>query len=369
MDILDNARIIKQLTDKEDVWELWQILCGINRELDEARHKIECIRDGKDCDDCEEWCFISTDRLLSIPDTSIMKQQVESLNLEALHTWLIDESTSKEDLQFRLNKIQGIVGSMWSKDDYVKVWCLLNGFKPTPNFEVGKEWEIKKGIIPTKSLSNQIYEVATQLDRTQSEDEIDKMVMRLNKVLLDWFKVVGFILGETYSMIEEAEQILNPQPTQTETELQSNMIETSKEQKDPDIIPNKEFLPNEYVDKAFELAVTKHLIERQGEVFKWIAERELLPYFCEHIYESVIDVIFSNKYDKRWECFSGWFIVKRSKGKHKGEELPADAKYIRRQKEDWYKRHHLDKTEEFKPRRRQIVDRIVEKIVDKMMQK
>ncbi|MCM1221976.1 MAG: hypothetical protein NC548_46640 [Lachnospiraceae bacterium] len=322
MDILDNARIIKQLTDKEDVWELWQILCGINCELDEARHKIECIRDGKDCDDCEEWCFISTGRLLSIPDTSIMKQQVESLNLEALHTWLIDESTSKEDLQFRLNKIKGIAGSMWSRNDYVRVWCMLNGFKPTSDFEVGKEWEIKKGIIPTKSLSKQLYEVATQLDKSQSEDEVDKMVMRLNKVLLDWFKVVGFILGETYSMIEEAEQILNPQPTQTETEPQKAPRNYNSIMEDEDI------------KEVFDVFVERGYMEYTGKYYKWNKSHHLLAYFCEKVslYFLNSTKTYEGKEATEWKSFGGLFEIDvNGKTEHPNNDR------LRVYKNNWYR--------------------------------
>ena len=211
MDILDNARIIKCLTDKQETWGLWYYIEEINLELERAKHKLECINEGKDCEDCdlwEVWCSISADSLYSIPDTETYQRLVEELNLKELHKWLIDDSTSKDDLQFRLNKIKGIVGSMWSMEDYVQVWCWLNGFEPTSELEIGTLWEIKRGIVKTRSLSNQLYEVATQLDKSISEDEIDKKVMDLNKVLLDWFKIVGHTLHTTYSMIEEAQSIL-----------------------------------------------------------------------------------------------------------------------------------------------------------------
>lgn len=300
MNILDNARIIKALTDKDDVWSLWHNIEEIKWELERAKHKLECIKEGKDCDDCdlwEEWCSISTDKLWLLPDTETYKRLFERLNLGDLHKWLIDDSTSKEDLQFRLNKIKGIVGSMWSKEDYVQIWCMLHGFEPTSELEIGTPWEIKRGIIPTKSLSNNLYKVATQLNKSVSEDEIDKNVMRLNKVLLDWFKIVGHILHTTYSMIEEAESILNPQPTPTETEPQ-----------DP-IFDNWDIFEDAWVVSTFQALIKEKIMSIDKGYFRWHWDRSLLLWFCKQMSEYCgLSKVRKGKEQVNWVAFKDMFI-------------------------------------------------------------
>lgn len=235
MEVLYNARIIRNLTDKEDSFGLWQVIKNIEFRIGQASHKLGCVKNGKECEDCEcleNWCFISADSLLSVPDTFVYKKLIAELNLDALRQWLVDESTSEADLRFRIEKFKRIVGAMWGREDCLKIRCLLYGWEYSPKLEIGKHWEIKSGFNPTIRLSQRLFNLVKDLDKEMSEDEVDNKAMHLNRVLCEWFRNIEQVVYETTSIIEEAENILNPLPdTSTEeSETKAPVAKTSSKE-------------------------------------------------------------------------------------------------------------------------------------------
>lgn len=195
--------------------------------------------------------------------------------------------------------------------------------------------------IPTTKILSEVMDYGVAYDYTNTVWGIYR----------EWNLIID-CLNKVVSEIES--EFLNPQQdTSTEQEQTIN---------NPTILQNgimqyDEVLPNKNVDEVLKLAISKGIVEEYGNRYKWIAELELLPYLCEKLYEHFITV---RKGDKRWETFSGLFVVIKKKGKNKGEEMVVDAEYIRRQKVDWYKRTYSDKRKSFTPRRRKLIDDIIE---------
>ena len=381
MEILDNARIVRELTFKGEWSSIWGYVEGLIKRIEISEKRCNCqLLLNKDCEHCEDDCGWYAGGLKTIDIDQIetefdrfWRKGIETVDLDALSKWLIDDSKDKSELSFRLDKIKGIVGDMWSNDDIAQINMLLTGSKDNG------EPALRPNGTPLGSILTRSITVITRLGREPVES-IKEKVGKLNMILSSRVHDIQFIISIMNDIINEAERILNPNTNCAS--IQDNPIKLIQEKEDKqdstestyridnnqskikkDTSPNKEFLPNEYFTKAMDLCIKEGFAERSGEIYHWKAKRDLLAYFCIQFYEKIGCEVDKIKVDRRWKYFENWFI-----GLYKGNVKVFDSKILKTGYDNFYSNSSGRERgrDEFKPRNRDQVDKIIDKIADKL---
>ena len=329
MEILDNARIVRALTDK-GTWGVWGFIKSILQEVEISEKKIACLRNGNECNQCDKW-WGCVGGLSSIEIDSFeqgfdnrWRKSIQDLVLEDLHHWLIDESGSKDELKFRLDKVKGIIGTMWSDEEISQLHVETSGIKSNGEMLLRSDGTMLGGIMP------RMIEVITELNDNETEESATMKVEKVWNIVKSRLFQIECIISHMRAMLKEAEQILNPQPTPTETEPQKTSTELDF------------LLGYDGIKVAFEMAQEQGYMKAEGQYFRWLRENDLLAYFCEKLYKQFLTLTKSNK---SWGYFSNIFISKGTGGK----DLIPDGKKLNRYKTDWKQDRMLEKGDPFCP--------------------
>lgn len=270
MEILDNARIVRALTDK-GTWGVWGFIKSILQEVEISEKKIACLRNGNECNQCDKW-WGCVGGLSSIEIDSFeqgfdnrWRKSIQDLVLEDLHHWLIDESGSKDELKFRLDKVKGIIGTMWSDEEISQLHVETSGIKSNGEMLLRSDGTMLGGIMP------RMIEVITELNDNETEESATMKVEKVWNIVKSRLFQIECIISHMRTMLKEAEQILNPQPTPTETEPQ-----------DP-IFDNWDIFEDAWVVSTFQALIKEKILSIDKGYFRWHWERSLLLWFCKQM--------------------------------------------------------------------------------------
>lgn len=227
MEILDNARIVKELTDK-GVWSVWGYITSLLQEIEISEKKIACLRNGKECEQCKEWWLcvgglrgIDIDNFEQGFDNH-WEKAIEDLNLEDLHHWLIDGSGSKDELKFRLDKVRGIVGAMWSDEEIAQLHIETSGIRPNGEMQLRSDGTILGGIVP------RMIEAITTLNDNETEESATTKVEKVWDIVETRLFQIECIISYIRAMLKEADNILDPRPD-TSTEQEQTVVKLPPE--------------------------------------------------------------------------------------------------------------------------------------------
>lgn len=285
MEILDNATIVRNLSDSTLLGNVWSMAEGLIEMVD-FMEEIKSIEDKHhNYTLSDEDSYYNYLHLLE----SFSKQWSESLNvlnLEDLDRWLINDSSDISQLEFRLKQIRCRTGKMWNKDDTHQLHTdLLHITDRLADVIVG--------------LKDNAFMCMYDLEAVETNARQDAVYIR--NFVCKWLRDVLAIQDRMQKIIDGAEQILNPQPTETENKKKSN----------PPVLENDELKP------IFEAAMQKGWMERQDYGFKWLRSNPLLAYFVRvlSIYLDLSEKLYDDADSVNWSYFSGLFRTKRQGGK------------------------------------------------------
>ena len=310
MEILYNARIVAYLTDKE-IGSVWHCAEDLILSVERSERKLECLEQHKNCNECLSFeCIGDLDFGAIEHFNGKWRKAIESLNLDDLHKWLVDDSKDKTEMEFRLNKVKGIVGNMWNNDELKQLHNKLNG-----TFETG-------GIVP------RMISIIATLNENETEESATETVNKWWEILSVIMFNIELVQSRMQSIINETESILNPHPKQTETQKTSTELDF--------------LLGYDGIRIAFEMAQEQGYIRLEGQYFRWLKENDLQSYFCEKLYNQFLSLTKSNK---SWGYFSNIFISKGTGGR----DIIPDGKKLNRYKTDWKQDRLLEKKDPFCP--------------------
>lgn len=283
MDILDNATIVRNLSDPTLWGNVWSMAKGLIGMVDfmEGIKRIE--------DKHHTYTFSDEDSYYNYLHflESFSKQWSESLdllNLEDLYRWLINDSTDIAQLEFRLKQIKCRTGKMWNEDEANQLHTdLLHITDRLTDVIVG--------------LKDNAFMCMYDLEAVETDARHSAIYIR--KFVCKWLRDVLAIQDRMKKIIQGAEQILNPQPTQTETE-----------QQDP-IFSNWDLFKNAWVVDVFQDLIKEDIISIDKGYFRWQWDRSLLLWFCKQISDYCgLTKEKKGKQQVDWVAFDERFICK-----------------------------------------------------------
>lgn len=280
MEVLENATIVKNLSDPNSLGNVWSMAKGLigTVEFTEYERKMadehpDTIFDITQDDSFDNWC------MLWDSFEKQWKEDLEYLNLDDLDFWLVNESNDIAELSFKLSKVKCRVGELWDLDKASQLHTDLLNIA-----------DRLKEIILT--LRRNAFMCMYDLEETESNAHYRAHWM-VNKVC-KWVRDIIKIQERVQKIIKGAESILNPQP------------DNNKDL--PSIFQQFEILRNNFrVRNAFVYAIEAGLMEVDGVYFKWLKKRQVLAYFCW----SIGHVLIPDADNVQWSVFNGMFIAKR----------------------------------------------------------
>lgn len=340
MEILDNARIVRELTDKGE-WGVWGYVEGLIKRIEISEKRCNCeLTLNKDCELCEDDCgwhaeglkTINIDQIETVFDR-YWRKGIERLDLDALSKWIIDDSKDKSELSFRLDKIKGIVGDMWSNDDIAQINMLLTGLKANGEPVLRPNGTLH-GSIPSRLIT-----VLTLLEREPIEN-IEEKARKLNMILSSRVHDIQLLISIIHDIFNEAELILKSQ------------VDCSSKHNIP--MWESSILNDNEVISVFAEVEKRGLMRKEGDRYYWLEKNELLSYLCYKIslYKEYSNHMREGEYLPDWEKFTEIFIAR---GRRKNEWVEVDAiKFAE------YKKAHVRKSGgNFTPDNHKIIDEII----------
>ena len=205
MEVLENATIVKNLSDPNSLGNVWSMAKGLigTVEFTEYERKMadehpDTIFDITQDDSFDNWC------MLWDSFEKQWKEDLEYLNLDDLDFWLVNESNDIAELSFKLSKVKCRVGELWDLDKASQLHTDLLNIA-----------DRLKEIILT--LRRNAFMCMYDLEETESNAHYRAHWM-VNKVC-KWVRDIIKIQERVQKIIKGAESILNPQPdTSTEQE-------------------------------------------------------------------------------------------------------------------------------------------------------
>ena len=294
MDILDNAIIVRNYSDPQNMYGAWnraKALIDTVQFVEELNAINEKHNLEKDFDALNNWFIVmqSSQRM--------WQEDCEDLNLDNLAQWLIYESKDESELKFRLNKVKGLMtGFVWIDNDF-------------------------------SSLHSQVLHITDRLANIMAEWGVAETGARhkalgIVQYICKWLEDVHSLQIQMLNIIADGDQILKPHPTSTETKPQKN------------ININNHLLEDDEVKEVFEAFVDKDYMEYTGKYYKWTKSHHLLAYFCEKVslYFLNSTKTYEGKDATEWKSFSGLFeVVVKGKIEHPNNDR------LRIYKNNWYR--------------------------------
>lgn len=291
MDILDNATIVKNLSDPKSLGNVWSMARGLigtveftEQVWDIARKHPNTLFSLSDEDSFNNWCMLWD---------SFEKQWREDLaylNLDDLDRWLVNDSKDIVELEFRLNKVKCRTGKLWNLEEASKLHTEI------------------------LHITDRLADIILNLRRNaymsmyDLEDTINFAhhgACRMVKKVCKWIEDVMEIQKRMQTIINGAEQILNPQPdttTEQEQTVRRSPITDDKE-----------------IKEIFDEAVNRKFMSYTDKGIKWLRGNPLLAYFCVKLstYRNLSEKTYEDKDNDatNWSVFGGIFLTKRQGGK------------------------------------------------------
>ncbi len=294
MEVLENATIVKNLSDPNSLGNVWSMAKGLigTVEFTEYERKMadehpDTIFDITQDDSFDNWC------MLWDSFEKQWKEDLEYLNLDDLDFWLVNESNDIAELSFKLSKVKCRVGELWDLDKASQLHTDLLNIA-----------DRLKEIILT--LRRNAFMCMYDLEETESNAHYRAHWM-VNKVC-KWVRDIIKIQERVQKIIKGAESILNPQPD-TSTEQEQTV-------KRSPILENTELI--EIINESVKRGYTE---KTNGGYYRWLRENPLLAYFVQQLSE-YLD-LSEKLYEKEdgeiestnWSYFGGIFETKRRGGK------------------------------------------------------
>lgn len=247
MDILDNAIIVRNYSDPQNMYGAWnraKALIDTVQFIEELnainiKHNLD-----KDFDALNNWLIVmqSSQRM--------WQEDCEDLNLDNLAHWLIYESRDESELRFRLNKIKGLInGFIWSDNVFSSLHSQV--------------------LQVTDRLASIIVEWGEDVIETEARHKAWGIVQCICK----WLEDVHSLQIQMQNIIADGDQILNPQPTPTETEPQNPIFD------------NWDIFKDAWVVSTFQALIKEKILSIDKGYFRWHWERSLLLWFCKQMSE------------------------------------------------------------------------------------
>lgn len=326
MEILDNATIVRNLSDPTLLGNVWSMAEGLIGMVD-FMEKIKSIENKHHkYTIADEDSYYNYIQLLE----SFSKQWSESLdmlNLEDLDRWLINDSTDISQLEFRLKQTRCRTGKMWNKDDAHQLHTdLLHITDRLADIIIG--------------LKDNAFMCMYDLQAVETNARNDAVYIR--NFVCKWLRDVLAIQERVKKIIDSAEQILNPQPTQTE-----------KEQTDSQRDHNK-LLGDMEIKSVFDEIVAMGLMTYRDGFYWWETDNVLLSYLCSQIsrYKELSKQMRGRDYLPNWRTFEGLFKVKGKSGKW------LDASHLKLAE---YKKQYKKEHDDFNPDGCKQIDEVMSK--------
>lgn len=280
MEVLENATIVKNLSDPNSLGNVWSMAKGLigTVEFTEYERKMaeehpDTIFDITQDDSFDNWC------MLWDSFEKQWKEDLEYLNLDDLDFWLVNESNDIAELSFKLSKVKCRVGELWDLDKASQLHTDLLNIAD----------RLKEIIL---NLRRNAFMCMYDLEETESNAHYRAHWM-VNKVC-KWVRDIIKIQERVQKIIKGAESILNPQPD-TSTEL-------------PTIFRQYDiFRDNPKVANVFIHLIEDGLMKIDGNHFRWLDDRTSLCYLC---YSLNLHYDLSTNKNVPWVSFSNMFLCK-----------------------------------------------------------
>lgn len=293
MDILDNATIVKNLSDPESQGNVWSMAKGLIGMVDFTEELWDLTRKHhngllslSDEDSFYNWC-----RLWDCFEKQ-WKEDLEYLNLDDLDFWLVNESNDIAELSFKLSKVKCRVGELWDLDKASQLHTDLLNIAD----------RLKEIIL---NLRRNAFMCMYDLEGTESNAHYRAYWM-VDKVC-KWVRDIIKIQERVQKIIKGAESILNPQ------------LDTSTEQEQT--VKRSPILENTELIEIITESVKRGYAEKtNGGYYRWLRGNPLLAYFVQQLSE-YLD-LSEKLYEKEdgeiestnWSYFGGIFETKRRGG-------------------------------------------------------
>lgn len=307
MEVLENATIVKNLSDPTSLGNVWSMANGLIGTVEfteyERRMAVEhpdTIFDITQDDSFDNWC-----RLWDSFEKQ-WKEDLEYLNLDDLDFWLVNESNDIAELSFKLNKVKCRVGELW---------------------DLGKASQLHTNLL---NLTDRLAEIILTLKRNaymcmydleEMENFAGHRAWGMIQHVCKWVRDIIEIQKRVQKIIRGAENILNPQPDTTTEQEQTVKLHSS-------------LLDDEEIKEVFNAFVEKGYMVLVGNYYHWKKSSHLLAYFCEKV--SLYFLNSTKTYDGKdateWKQFEGLFEIE-IKGKL---EYPNNDR-LRAYKNNWYR--------------------------------
>lgn len=198
MEVLENATIVKNLSDPTSLGNVWSMANGLIGTVEfteyERRMAVEhpdTIFDITQDDSFDNWC-----RLWDSFEKQ-WKEDLEYLNLDDLDFWLVNESNDIAELSFKLNKVKCRVGELW---------------------DLGKASQLHTNLL---NLTDRLAEIILTLKRNaymcmydleEMENFAGHRAWGMIQHVCKWVRDIIEIQKRVQKIIRGAENILSPQP-------------------------------------------------------------------------------------------------------------------------------------------------------------
>ncbi len=296
MEVLENATIVKNLSDPTSLGNVWSMANGLigTVEFTEYERRMavkhpDTIFDITQDDSFDNWC-----RLWDSFEKQ-WKEDLEYLNLDDLDFWLVNESNDIAELSFKLNKVKCRVGELWDLDKASQLHTnLLN-------------------------LTDRLVEIILTLKRNaymcmydleEMENLAGHRAWSMIQHVCKWVRDIIKIQERMQKIIRGAESILNPLPDTTEQEQ---------------TVGKMSILEDAEVKAVMQAVEDIGLMEYKDGWYYWTGDNALLAYLCSQIsrYKG-----YSKQYREgmgdlpNWIKFEGIF---KARGKRKDEWVEVDG--------------------------------------------
>lgn len=208
------------------------------------------------------------------------EDSLNEIDLEEVNIELLDDCPDNSTLQNRLRIV---------KNRYFGTW------------EITKAEE--RDIVYDKLLHivDRLTEILFSVYDWSKEDAHRKAIKWHDYLLQKWCNV-GQLQNYMQSVIDNAENILNPQPDSTNEQEQT--------------VKRSPMTDHEEIKKIFDEAVKRRFMSYTDKGIKWLRSNPLLAYFCVKlsIYLNLSEKMYEETDSTNWSVFGGIFLTKRQGG-------------------------------------------------------
>ena len=202
MEMLDNAMIVKKLSDPTSIGNVWSMAKGLIESVEfteyewglEEKHKSNRYLAVADEDSFDNWCRLWDSYVKQ------WKNDLECLNLEDLDRWLVDDSKDITEMNFRLNKIKYKAGKLWNLEEASELHTDILHLTDRLAYII-------------LNLRRNAY--ICMYDLEDAESFARQRAWGIIRQVCQWLRNIIEIQKRMQKIIKGAENILNPQPSKS----------------------------------------------------------------------------------------------------------------------------------------------------------